>query len=55
MSDDVFKLTGEKPMSMRGFMKLRAAEFTRREPTVEVRPNGGAGRFPTATPTVGLA
>jgi uncharacterized protein YbjT (DUF2867 family) len=31
MTDDVFKLTGEKPISMRGFVKLHAAEFTRRE------------------------
>ena len=28
MTDDVFKLTGEKPISMRGFVKLHAVEFT---------------------------
>jgi uncharacterized protein YbjT (DUF2867 family) len=29
MSDDLFKLTGEKPVSMYDFVKLHAAEFTR--------------------------
>jgi uncharacterized protein YbjT (DUF2867 family) len=29
MTDDLFKLTGEKPTSMRDFVKLHAAEFTR--------------------------
>lgn len=33
MTDDVFKLTGEKPVSMLDFVKLHAAEFTRREIT----------------------
>jgi uncharacterized protein YbjT (DUF2867 family) len=31
MTDDVFKLTGQKPTSMGDFVKLHAAEFTRRE------------------------
>jgi uncharacterized protein YbjT (DUF2867 family) len=31
MTDDLFKLTGEKPTSVRDFVKLHAAEFTRRE------------------------
>ena len=29
MTDDLFKLTGQKPISMYGFVKLHAAEFTR--------------------------
>jgi len=29
MTDDVFKLTGQKPISMYDFVKLHAAEFTR--------------------------
>src|SRR5262252_9084554 len=29
MTDDLFKLTGQKPMSMYDFVKLHAAEFTR--------------------------
>src|SRR5689334_18866063 len=29
MTDDLFKLTGQKPMSMYNFVKLHAAEFTR--------------------------
>jgi len=29
MTDDLFNLTGQKPMSMYDFVKLRAAEFTR--------------------------
>ena len=29
MTDDLFKLTGQKPLSMYGFAKLHAAEFTR--------------------------
>ena len=33
MTDDLFKLTGEKPTSMHDFVKLHAAEFTRREIT----------------------
>jgi uncharacterized protein YbjT (DUF2867 family) len=33
MTDDLFKLTGEKPTSMLDFVKLHAAEFTRRETT----------------------
>jgi uncharacterized protein YbjT (DUF2867 family) len=31
MTDDLFKLTGQKPMSMYDFVKLHAAEFTRPE------------------------
>ena len=31
MTDDPFKLTGQKPISMYDFVKLHAAEFTRRE------------------------
>ncbi len=31
MTDDLFKLTGEMPISMHDFVKLHAAEFTRRE------------------------
>jgi uncharacterized protein YbjT (DUF2867 family) len=31
MTDDLFKLTGKKPTSMHEFVKLHAAEFTRRE------------------------
>ena len=31
MTDDLFKLTGEAPMSMRDFVKLHAAEFTPRD------------------------
>ena len=31
--DDLFKLTGEMPASMHDFVKLHAAEFTRRETT----------------------
>jgi hypothetical protein len=31
MTDDLFNLTGEAPMSMRDFVKLHAAEFTPRE------------------------
>ena len=34
MTDDLFKLTGQRPTSMREFVKLHAAEFTRRETTV---------------------
>jgi uncharacterized protein YbjT (DUF2867 family) len=30
MTDDLFKLTGQKPMSMYDFVKLHAAEFTRK-------------------------
>jgi uncharacterized protein YbjT (DUF2867 family) len=33
MTDDLFKLTGEMPTSMHDFVKLHAAEFTRRETT----------------------
>jgi uncharacterized protein YbjT (DUF2867 family) len=33
MTDDLLKLTGEAPMSMRDFVKLHAAEFTPRENT----------------------
>jgi uncharacterized protein YbjT (DUF2867 family) len=33
MTDDLFKLTGERPTSMRDFVKLHAAEFTRPETT----------------------
>jgi uncharacterized protein YbjT (DUF2867 family) len=33
MTDDLFKLTGEKPISMLEFVKLHAAEFSRREIT----------------------
>ena len=33
MTDDLFKLTGEIPTSMHDFVKLHAAEFTRREAT----------------------
>jgi uncharacterized protein YbjT (DUF2867 family) len=33
MTDDLIKLTGEKPTSMHDFVKLHAAEFTRREAT----------------------
>ena len=29
MTDDLFKLTGQKPISMYDFVKLHAAEFTR--------------------------
>jgi uncharacterized protein YbjT (DUF2867 family) len=29
MTEDLFKLTGQKPMSMYNFVKLHAAEFTR--------------------------
>jgi hypothetical protein len=29
MTQDVFKLTGQKPISMYDFVKLHAAEFTR--------------------------
>jgi len=29
MTDDVFKLTGQKPISMHDFVKLHAAEFTK--------------------------
>jgi hypothetical protein len=29
MTDDLFKLTGRKPISMYDFVKLHAAEFTR--------------------------
>ena len=29
MTEDLFKLTGQKPMSMSDFVKLHAAEFTR--------------------------
>ena len=31
MTDDLFKLTGEQPMSMYDFVKLHAAEFMRPE------------------------
>jgi hypothetical protein len=31
MTDDLFKLTGKTPTSMHDFVKLYAAEFTRRE------------------------
>ena len=31
MTDDLFKLTGQKPISMYNFVKLHAAEFTRDE------------------------
>ena len=31
MTDDLFKLTGQKPISMHDFVKLHAAEFTRPE------------------------
>jgi uncharacterized protein YbjT (DUF2867 family) len=31
MTDDLFRLTGEMPTSMHDFVKLHAAEFTRRE------------------------
>jgi uncharacterized protein YbjT (DUF2867 family) len=33
MTDDFFKLTGERPTSMHDFVRLHAAEFTRRETT----------------------
>ena len=33
MTDDFFKLTGEIPTSVHGFVKLHAAEFTQRETT----------------------
>lgn len=33
MTDDLFKPTGEMPASMHDFVKLHAAEFTRRETT----------------------
>jgi uncharacterized protein YbjT (DUF2867 family) len=33
MTDDLLKLTGEAPMSMRDFVKLHAAEFTPRANT----------------------
>ena len=33
MTDDLFKLTGEMPTSMHDFVRLHAAEFTRRETT----------------------
>src|SRR4051795_13592930 len=33
MTNDLFKLTGETPTSMHDFVKLHAAEFTRREAT----------------------
>jgi hypothetical protein len=29
MTDDLFNLTGQKPISMHDFVKLHAAEFTR--------------------------
>jgi len=29
MTDDLFKLTGQKPISMYDFVKLHASEFTR--------------------------
>ena len=29
MTDDLFKLTGQKPISLHDFVKLHAAEFTR--------------------------
>jgi hypothetical protein len=29
MTDDLFKLTGQKPISMYDFIKLHASEFTR--------------------------
>ena len=31
MTNDLFKLTGQKPLSMYDFVKLHAAEFTRKE------------------------
>ena len=31
MTDDLFKLTGQKPIGMYDFVKLHAAEFTRAE------------------------
>ena len=31
MTDDLIKLTGKTPTSMHDFVKLHAAEFTRRE------------------------
>jgi hypothetical protein len=31
MTDDLLKLTGQKPISMNDFVKLHAAEFTRPE------------------------
>ena len=31
MTDDLFKLTGRTPTSVHDFVKLHAAEFTRRE------------------------
>ena len=31
MTDDLFKLTGQKPISVYDFVKLHAAEFTRPE------------------------
>ena len=31
MTDDLFKLTGQEPISMHDFVKLHAAEFTRSE------------------------
>ena len=35
MTDDLLKLTGKTPTSMHDFVKLHAAEFTRREATLE--------------------
>ncbi|WP_199337513.1 hypothetical protein [Nostoc sp. FACHB-152] len=34
MTDDLFKLTGETPMSLYDFVKLHAAEFTPSKATV---------------------
>ncbi|GCE22042.1 hypothetical protein [Dictyobacter kobayashii] len=33
MTDDFFKLTGERPTNVHDFVKLHAAEFTQREIT----------------------
>jgi hypothetical protein len=33
MTDDLFLLTGQKPIGMYDFVKLHAAEFTRDETT----------------------
>ena len=41
MTDDLFKLTGQKPISMYDFVKLHAAEFTRPEIVNNNKPNPG--------------
>jgi hypothetical protein len=37
MTDDVFKLTGQKPVSMYDFVKQHAAEFTQDRTALERR------------------